>query len=121
MCTNGHSAGLSSSLAEVPFSLRHACVPLWLESGVAPAEVALGAGHSIAVLSRFYAKAIHGSQITTNAQVERALNASALGQPAAGLPPQVLAAVVVLQSLYGTSDVEARWPLRELPCTCRVH
>ncbi|WP_181360903.1 MULTISPECIES: hypothetical protein [unclassified Streptomyces] len=48
----------ASPLADVPNSLRHAGVSLWLESGVSPAEVARRAGHSIAVLFRFYAKAI---------------------------------------------------------------
>ncbi|GGO86486.1 tyrosine-type recombinase/integrase [Wenjunlia tyrosinilytica] len=60
-------------LAEVPYSLRHAGVSLWLNSGVAPAEVARRAGHSIAVLFRFYAKVIHGSQQRTNEQIEQAL------------------------------------------------
>ncbi|MBL1118665.1 hypothetical protein JK364_40800 [Streptomyces sp. 110] len=47
-----------------------------LESGVAPAEVARRAGHSIAVLFRFYAKAIHGNQQRSNHQIEWALNAA---------------------------------------------
>ncbi|GAA2064203.1 site-specific integrase [Streptomyces albiaxialis] len=67
-------ADASSPLAEVPYSLRHACVSFWLTSGVAPAEVARRAGHSIAVLFRFYAKVIHGSQDKTNQQIEDALN-----------------------------------------------
>ncbi|MGC5345106.1 site-specific integrase [Streptomyces sp. DT24] len=54
-------------LAEVPYGLRAACVSLWLESGVSPAEVARRAGYSIAVLFRFYAKAIHGSEDRDNA------------------------------------------------------
>ncbi|MEU8757735.1 hypothetical protein [Streptomyces sp. NPDC048659] len=62
-------------LAEVPYGLRAACVSLWLESGVSPAEVARRAGHSIAVLFRFYAKAIHRMQAHANQQIERALNA----------------------------------------------
>jgi integrase len=66
----------ASPLAEVPYSLRHAGVSLWLESGVSPAEVARRAGHSIAVLFRFYAKAIHRSQERSNRQIERALEAA---------------------------------------------
>jgi integrase len=66
----------SSPLAEVPYSLRHAGVSLWLESGVSPAEVARRAGHSIAVLFRFYAKAIHRNQQRSNEQIERALEAA---------------------------------------------
>ncbi|GHC71510.1 hypothetical protein RFN57_23005 [Streptomyces violaceochromogenes] len=63
----------ASPLADVPYSLRHAGVSPWLESGVSPAEVARRAGHSIAVLFRFYAKAIHRNQQRANQQVERAL------------------------------------------------
>lgn len=66
-------AEAASRLAEVPYSLRHAGVSLWLESAVSPAEVACRAGHSIAVLFRFYAKAIHRSQEQANRQIERAL------------------------------------------------
>ncbi|KRV48100.1 integrase [Wenjunlia vitaminophila] len=60
----------------MPYSLRHAGVSLWLSSGVAPAEVARRAGHSIAVLFRFYAKVIHGSQQQTNERIEQALSAA---------------------------------------------
>ncbi|MBO0654048.1 hypothetical protein J1792_15080 [Streptomyces triculaminicus] len=42
-------------------------------SGVAPAEVARRAGHSIAVLFRFYAKVIHGSQQHFNEKIDKAL------------------------------------------------
>jgi hypothetical protein len=41
-----------------------------------PAEVARRAGHSIAVLFRFYAKAIHRSQQRANEQIQRALEAA---------------------------------------------
>lgn len=66
----------ASPLAEVPYSLRHAGVSLWLESGVSPAEVARRADHSIAALFRFYAKAIHRSQDRSNRQIEQALEAA---------------------------------------------
>ncbi|WP_406730412.1 tyrosine-type recombinase/integrase [Streptomyces sp. NBC_01794] len=66
----------ASPLADVPYSLRHAGVSLWLESGVSPAEVARRAGHSIAVLFRFYAKAIHRTQQRSNERIERALEAA---------------------------------------------
>ncbi|GHH10017.1 hypothetical protein [Streptomyces rubradiris] len=66
----------ASPLADVPYSLRHAGVSLWLESGVSPAEVARRAGQSIAVLFRFYAKAIHRNQQRSNEQIERALDAA---------------------------------------------
>ncbi|WP_308124422.1 hypothetical protein [Streptomyces sp. NEAU-YJ-81] len=61
-------------LAERPYSARAAGVSLWLESGVAPAEVARRAGHSIAVLFRFYAKVIHRNQQRSNEQIELSLN-----------------------------------------------
>ncbi|WP_406495832.1 site-specific integrase [Streptomyces sp. NBC_00846] len=67
---------VNTPLAEVPYGLRAACVSLWLESGVSPAEVARRAGHSIAVLFRFYAKAIHRSQQHANQQIELALEAA---------------------------------------------
>lgn len=66
---------LKTPLAEVPYGLRAAGVSLWLESGVSPAEVARRAGHSIAVLFRFYAKAIRRNQHHANQQIERALRA----------------------------------------------
>ncbi|MFI9720884.1 site-specific integrase [Streptomyces sp. NPDC052396] len=66
-------AEAATPLAEKPYSLRHAGVSLWLMSGVAPAEVARRAGHSIAVLFRFYAKVIHGLQQQANEKIERAL------------------------------------------------
>ncbi|CAM5475529.1 hypothetical protein SALBM311S_10243 [Streptomyces alboniger] len=50
-------------------SLRHAGVSLWLESGVSPGEVARRAGRSIAVLFRFYAKAIHRNQQRSTEQI----------------------------------------------------
>lgn len=46
-------AEVTSPFAEVPYFLRHAGVPLWLDSGVPPTEVARRAGHSITVLFRF--------------------------------------------------------------------
>lgn len=53
-------------LAEVPYSLRHAGVSLWIKAGVDPAEVARRAGHSPAVLWRFYAKILQGQQHHAN-------------------------------------------------------
>ncbi|MEV8056378.1 site-specific integrase [Streptomyces antimycoticus] len=63
-------------LAERPYSARAAGVSLWLESGVSPTEVARRAGHSIAVLFRFYAKVIHRNQQRSNEQIERSLEAA---------------------------------------------
>ncbi|MFC6064401.1 tyrosine-type recombinase/integrase [Streptomyces ochraceiscleroticus] len=64
---------LKTPLAEVPYSLRHAGVSLWLASGVDPAEVARRAGHSVAVLYRFYAKVLDGKRDQANALIETAL------------------------------------------------
>ncbi|MET7918301.1 site-specific integrase [Streptomyces avermitilis] len=65
---------VKSDLAAVPYSLRHAGVSLWIKSGVDPAEVAARAGHSIAVLYRFYAKILKGGQQRSNDLISRALD-----------------------------------------------
>ncbi|MEU6490727.1 site-specific integrase [Streptomyces sp. NPDC046984] len=65
---------VASPLAEVPYSLRHAGVSLWIKSGVDPVEVARRAGHSIAVLFRFYAKILQGGQSRSNQLIARELN-----------------------------------------------
>ncbi|WP_156727900.1 tyrosine-type recombinase/integrase [Streptomyces apocyni] len=67
-------AEAKSALAAVPYSLRHAGVSLWIKSGVDPAEVAARAGHSIAVLYRFYAKILKGGQEHSNDLISRALD-----------------------------------------------
>ena len=46
---------------------------LWLASGVDPTEVARRAGHSVAVLYRFYAKVLDGKRDQANERIERAL------------------------------------------------
>ncbi|MFF3743574.1 tyrosine-type recombinase/integrase [Streptomyces kronopolitis] len=63
----------ATPLAAVPYSLRHAGVSLWLASGVDPTEVARRAGHSVAVLYRFYAKVLDGKRDQANERIERAL------------------------------------------------
>ncbi|WP_275892647.1 hypothetical protein [Streptomyces actuosus] len=65
---------VESGLAAVPYSLRHAGVSLWIKSGVDPAEAAARAGHSIAVLHRFYAKILKGGQKHSNDLISRALD-----------------------------------------------
>jgi integrase len=60
-------------LAEVPYSLRHAGVSLWIKAGVDPVEVARRAGHSPAVLWRFYAKILRGVQHHANELISLAL------------------------------------------------
>jgi integrase len=64
----------ATPLAEVPYSLRHAGVSLWIKSGVDPVEVARRAGHSIAVLFRFYAKILRGDQSRSNQLIAEGLN-----------------------------------------------
>ncbi|MET9414962.1 hypothetical protein ABZY03_12450 [Streptomyces klenkii] len=63
---------LHTPLAETAYSARKAGITLWLTSGVAPAEVARRAGHSIAVLHRFYHKVLERRH-EDNARIERAL------------------------------------------------
>jgi len=60
--TKGESASL---LDRRPYDLRHAAVSTWLawlNAGVAPAQVAEWAGHTVDVLLRVYAKCIAGQQ-----------------------------------------------------------
>ncbi|MGW7024285.1 tyrosine-type recombinase/integrase [Streptomyces decoyicus] len=65
----------ASPLAEVPYSLRHAGVSLWIKAGVDPVEVARRAGHSIAVLWKFYAKILRGQEHRANQLIDDALGA----------------------------------------------
>ncbi|WP_328688959.1 hypothetical protein OG879_19905 [Streptomyces caniferus] len=65
-----------SPLAEVPYSLRHAGVSLWIKAGVDPVEVARRAGHSIAVLWKFYAKILRGQEHRANQLIDDALGVS---------------------------------------------
>ncbi|MFF2651689.1 tyrosine-type recombinase/integrase [Streptomyces sp. NPDC058045] len=67
-------AEAATPLAEVPYSLRHAGVSLWIKSGVDPVEVARRAGHSIAVLFRFYAKILRGDQSRSKELIARELS-----------------------------------------------
>lgn len=69
-------AEVASPLAEVPYSGRHTCVSGWLRAGVDPTEVARRAGHSVAVLFRFYAKIINRRQDHANQMIERFLDGS---------------------------------------------
>ncbi|MEU5399731.1 site-specific integrase [Streptomyces sp. NPDC005963] len=60
-------------LADVPYSLRHAGVSLWIKAGVDPVEVARRAGHTPAVLWKFYAKILRGQQQASNSMIDDAL------------------------------------------------
>ncbi|MET7646102.1 site-specific integrase [Streptomyces sp. NPDC005426] len=62
-------------LADVPYALRHAAISLWIKSGMDPVEAAYRAGHSLAVLYRFYAKLLKGGSGAANLLVEQGLRA----------------------------------------------
>ncbi|SES44289.1 Site-specific recombinase XerD [Streptomyces sp. yr375] len=64
---------LETPYADVPYSLRHAGVSLWIKAGVDPVEVARRAGHSPAVLWKFYAKILRGHQDASNSMIDAAL------------------------------------------------
>ncbi|MFF7192596.1 site-specific integrase [Streptomyces sp. NPDC008079] len=64
---------VETPLAEVPYSLRQAGLSLVIRSGVDPVEAARRAGHSVAVLFRFYAKVIKNRQDENNALIASAL------------------------------------------------
>jgi integrase len=66
----------ASPLARRVYDLRHACVSTWLNGGVAPAQVAEWAGHSVAVLLRVYAKCIDGQDQIAKRRIENALRES---------------------------------------------
>ncbi|MFD5387580.1 tyrosine-type recombinase/integrase [Streptomyces sp. NPDC127074] len=63
----------ASPLGARPYDLRHACVSLWLTSGVDPVEVARRAGHTVAVLLKVYAKCLDGATAMANARIDEAL------------------------------------------------
>lgn len=64
---------VTTPLAKVPYSLRHAGISLLIKAGVDPVEVARRAGHSPAVLWRFYAKLLRGQQQQANDLIDVAL------------------------------------------------
>ncbi|MEU8993455.1 site-specific integrase [Streptomyces caniferus] len=67
---------IASPFAEVPYCLRKAGISFWLASGVDPTEVARRAGHSVAVLYKFYAKVLDGRRDQANALIEQAMRAA---------------------------------------------
>ncbi|MFG2284821.1 tyrosine-type recombinase/integrase [Streptomyces sp. NPDC048595] len=66
---------VDSSFAEVPYCGRKAGISMWIASGVDPVEVARRAGHSVAVLYKFYARVLDGKREQANALIERAMRA----------------------------------------------
>ncbi|MFH9106148.1 tyrosine-type recombinase/integrase [Streptomyces albus] len=66
---------VASPFADDPYSLRRAGISLWIKAGVDPVEVARRAGHSLAVLYRFYARLLRGGEGQANRLIARALEA----------------------------------------------
>lgn len=66
---------LETPLAEDPYCARAAGVSLWIKAGLEPAEVARRAGHSVAVLFRFYAKILKSDQAEANRRIAAGLEA----------------------------------------------
>jgi integrase len=62
-------AQVVSPLAGRPYDLRHAAVSTWLNAGVPAAEVAERAGHSVEVLTKVYAKCVHGQRDAMNDRI----------------------------------------------------
>ncbi|MEU6959960.1 tyrosine-type recombinase/integrase [Streptomyces chrestomyceticus] len=65
---------VAAGLASVAYCLRAAAIMLWILAGVHPVEAARRAGHSVAVLYRFYAKILRGSQAQANKLIEQRLS-----------------------------------------------
>lgn len=63
----------ASPLAARPYDLRHACVSIWLNAGVSPAQVAEWAGHSVETLLRTYAKCVDGQADRDRKRIQEAL------------------------------------------------
>ena len=68
-------AQLATLLARRPYDLRHACLSLWLNSGVPAVNVAARAGHSVAMLQSTYAHRIDGDDDIMNRRIDTALGA----------------------------------------------
>jgi integrase len=76
----------ASPLAKRIYDLRHACLSLWLNSGVPPTQVAAWAGHSVDVLLRIYAKCIDGQDAVAKRRISEALAETAADHGADGPP-----------------------------------
>lgn len=63
----------ASLLAKRPYDLRHACVPMWLNAGVAAPQVAEWAGHSVEMLLSTYAKCVDGQEDLARKRFQEAL------------------------------------------------
>jgi integrase len=56
-----------------PYGLRHAGITFWLQAGVALAEAAKRAGHSVQTLVGYYIQALQGDEALANQRIESAL------------------------------------------------
>lgn len=63
----------ASPLGRRPYDLRHACLSTWLNGGVAPAQVAEWAGHSVEVLLRTYVRCLDGQHDIAKRRIMEAL------------------------------------------------
>jgi integrase len=68
------AAEFASPLGRRPYDLRHACLSRWLNGGVAPAQVAEWAGHSVEVLLRTYVRCLDGQHDIAKRRIMEALN-----------------------------------------------
>lgn len=57
-------------LAGRPYDLRHAAVSSWIAAGVPLPDVAERAGHTVTMLTKVYAKFVHGTRDTANRRIE---------------------------------------------------
>ncbi|MFI7118263.1 tyrosine-type recombinase/integrase [Amycolatopsis sp. NPDC049868] len=63
-----------SMLAGRPYDLRHAAVSSWIAAGVPLPDVADRAGHTVDMLTKVYAKFVHGTRSTANRKIEMFLD-----------------------------------------------
>ncbi|RSM81394.1 integrase [Amycolatopsis sp. WAC 01375] len=61
---------VASPLAARPYDLRHAAVSSWIAAGVALPDVAERAGHTVDMLTKIYAKFVHGTRDAANRRIE---------------------------------------------------
>lgn len=59
-----------TTLAETPYTLRHAAVSSWIAAGVPLPDVAERAGHTVQMLTRVYAKFVHGTRDESNRRIQ---------------------------------------------------
>ncbi|MFF4597111.1 tyrosine-type recombinase/integrase [Amycolatopsis sp. NPDC001319] len=65
---------VASPLAARPYDLRHAAVSSWIAAGVSLPDVAERAGHTVDMLTKVYAKFVHGTRDTGNRKIEKFLD-----------------------------------------------